>query len=62
MKKKTYTVHLQPISELSYTYEVEAENQDEAHEQAFDLLRDTIGSDAAKDWLCMFILGENDDE
>ena len=55
MKKKTYRIHLQPISETFYAYEVEANNQDEAVEEAFELLRDAIGGDAAKDWECNFI-------
>ena len=55
MKKKTYRIHLQPISEIFYAYEVEANNQDEAVEEAFELLRDAIGWDAAKDWECNFI-------
>ena len=55
MKKKTYRIHLQPISETFYAYEVEANNQDEAVEEAFELPRDAIGWDAAKDWECNFI-------
>ena len=55
MKKKTYRIHLQPISETFYAYEVEANNQDEAVEEAFELLRDAIGWDAAKDWEGNFI-------
>ena len=62
MKKKTYRIHLQPISQTSYAYEVEANNQDEAVEEAFELLRDSIGWDAAKDWECNFIEEEKDDE
>ena len=62
MKKKTYRIHLQPISETFYAYEVEANNQDEAVEEAFELLRDNIGWDAAKDWECNFIEEEKDDE
>ena len=58
MKKKTYTVHLQPISETFYEYEVEASDEDEATEEAFELLRDAIGWDAAKDWECNFIKQE----
>ena len=58
MKKKTYRVHLQPISETFYSYEVEASNEDEATEEAFELLRDAIGWDAAKDWECNFIKRE----
>ncbi len=58
MKKKTYRVHLQPISETFYSYEVEASDEDEATEEAFELLRDAIGWDAAKDWECNFIKQE----
>ena len=58
MKKKTYTVHLQPISQTSYAYEVEANDEAEATEEAFELLRDAIGWDAAKDWECNFIKQE----
>ena len=58
MKKKTYRIHLQPISETFYAYEVEANNEDEAVEEAFELLRDSIGWDAAKDWECSDIRGE----
>ena len=62
MEKKTYRIHLQPISETFYEYEVEASNQDEAVEEAFELLRECIGWDAAKDWECNFIEEEKDDE
>lgn len=62
MGKKTYTVHLQPISETFYSYEVEAGNEDEAEREAFELLVDAIGWDAAKDWECNFIKEEKDDD
>ncbi len=58
MQKKTYRVHLQPINETFYSYDVEADNEDEAEQEAFELLRDAIGWDAAKDWECNFIKQE----
>jgi len=60
MEKKTYKVHLQPISETFYEYEVEASDEDEAEEEAFELLREDIGWDAAKDWECNLVKEEKD--
>lgn len=54
-RKKAYTVHLQPISDTFYSYEVEADDAEKASAEAFELLRDAIGWDAAKDYECNFV-------
>lgn len=59
---KKYTVCLQPISDTYYEYEVNAEGEGEAEEQAFDLLQDAIGWDAAKDWECSYIRDDEEQE
>ena len=55
---KTYTVFLRAIPETPRAYEVDADNESDAEHQAFELLRDAIGWDAAKDWECSDIRGE----
>ena len=55
-----YIVFFQPIGGTYYTYEVEAQDESEAQEQAFDLLQNAIGWDASKDWECSDIIKECD--
>tara|TARA_R100000388_G_scaffold32589_1_gene25473 strand:+ start:134 stop:316 length:183 start_codon:yes stop_codon:yes gene_type:complete len=55
-----YKVFLRPISNTYYEYEIETQFVEKAEEVAFDLLRDAIGWDAAKDWECYDIVEERD--
>jgi hypothetical protein len=56
----TYTFDVPPHEEMPCQLvdewgEVEAQDESEAEERAFDLLQDAIGWDAAKDWECSYI-------
>ena len=46
---KSYKVSFRP-SDVVYVYPVEADDETEAEDKAFELLREAIGWDAAKDW------------
>ena len=46
---KSYKVSFRP-SDAVYVYSVEADDEIEAEDKAFELLREAIGWDAAKDW------------
>lgn len=52
MSKKTYQIIFSPMTNLSYTYTVNAKNEDDAYDNARQELRFQIGYDEAKDWQC----------
>ena len=45
-----YKITFKPIDILTYSYVVDAEEDEEAVNKARDELREAIGWDAAKDW------------
>jgi hypothetical protein len=47
---KTYEITFRPIPTLTYSYVVDAEDNEEAISKARDDLREAIGYDASKDW------------
>ena len=47
---KTYEITFRPIPKLTYSYVVDAEDNEEAISKAYDDLREAIGYDASKDW------------
>ena len=47
---KKYKVTFKPVEMLTYSYDVNAENDVEAVNKARDDLREAIGYDASKDW------------
>ena len=47
---KTYEITFRPIATLTYSYVVDAEDNEEAISKARDDLREAIGYDASKDW------------
>jgi hypothetical protein len=49
--KVNYLVSWKPISELAYTYEVEAEDPDYAEQYALDMHIENVGYDKSKDWV-----------
>ena len=49
---KIYEVTFVPIGSLSYTYTVDAKDEDTAYDDAKQELRFAIGYDASKDWEC----------
>ena len=61
---KIYEVTFVPIGSLSYTYTVDAKDEDTAYDDAKQELRFAIGYDESKDWECSDIkeINEVDDE
>ena len=49
-EKKLYRVTFVPLDALSYTYDVEAKDENDADYQAKQQLMEGIGWDGAKDW------------
>ena len=47
---KKFKVTLTPCFDLQDGYEVAANSEEDAIEEAFEMLEDAIGRDAAKDW------------
>ena len=61
-KPKEYRVSFIPFETLQYDYVVEAKNEDDAADLAYEELILAIGRDAAKDWECSNIQEVNDNE
>ena len=57
-----YRVSFIPYETLQYDYVVEAKNEDDAADLAYEELILAIGRDAAKDWECSNIQEVNDNE
>jgi|TARA_B100001939_G_scaffold339133_1_gene345553 hypothetical protein len=51
-RAKEYRVSFMPYDALQYDYVVEAKNEDEAGDLAYERLIMAIGRDASKDWEC----------
>lgn len=51
-KPKEYRVSFVPFETLQYDYVVEAKDEDEAGDLAYEELKMAIGRDASKDWEC----------
>tara|TARA_R110002020_G_scaffold275079_2_gene490341 strand:- start:168 stop:353 length:186 start_codon:yes stop_codon:yes gene_type:complete len=49
---KKYKITFKPMTNLSYTYTINAEDEDDAYDIAKQELRFQIGYDEAKDWEC----------
>jgi hypothetical protein len=60
-KPKEYRVSFIPYETLQYDYVVEAKNEDEAGDLAYEELIMAIGRDASKDWECSNVEEVNDE-
>ena len=58
----TFIVKFAPISDVVYEYEVEAQDDFVAEFIALDDFRNDIGYDRSKDFECINVEKENDDE
>ena len=60
-KPKEYKVSFIPHETLQYDYVVEAKDEDEAEDLAYEELKMAIGRDASKDWECSDVEELNDE-